>query len=455
MIFNFLKKAGLPLFLLLFILVNSSALDIYVGNLGYGNFSNDTASEVQELSSLIQEQLTLLSNDAVRYYPLYSADEIARDYNETIVDSKLSALAACIFYNVSYVLFGSIYVDMSSNLYTTFIKVYDNTKKNILYETNYSKVINNRNKMSYAHDMTMLVNNEIFTLLTGRPYITPGPTRTPVATPSGITPMPTPRVSGKNPPPVLDEPSASGDEGMSRDIKKILGIVEDLNTKIDKVEKEEQPQTDKKETADDESLWDSWNSGTGNTGADDTWGKETDSAKSAKKGRQYLSFNAGGGYLFTFSGKWLNPVVPLFTVEESMKLRMYLVDTEYFKFLMRQSTSLNYTYYRQSPDNLYNYYIQLHAIKARLGLDFYLEFGKVFAFYLGGGAFYARNAVDFRTALHYYYADTHYALGAYGDAGIEILFGNLGIGIDDIFDITFFDTWIMDDKVMLFITIKV
>ncbi|MBN2532503.1 MAG: hypothetical protein JXB88_06400 [Spirochaetales bacterium] len=175
-------------------------------------------------------------------------------------------------------------------------------------------------------------------------------------------------------------------------------------------------------------------------------------------GERIFGFYLSLGYYFQFSGEWKDSIMPSVTLEQGVNWSIRLVDNEFFDFYIRPFILVDYSFSVQDPYNTYHRYIHYHSLAFKVNLDCLFEFNDIFGFFIGFGPHYRFDIIDYRTYSNSFYTDIPYALGLCVNAGVEFNLnkeGSFKIGLNSIFDITFFDSLYTDLKVLSYVIFKI
>jgi len=164
------------------------------------------------------------------------------------------------------------------------------------------------------------------------------------------------------------------------------------------------------------------------------------------------------GFFLQFSGEWIEAVMPTATVEEGLQFDFMIVDGKSFDFYLRPSILFNYAFAVQDPFNTYHRYIHYHSLAFKLNLDFFFVLNGFFGFFVGLGPHYKVDIIDFRTHSDDFYTDIPYALGLSGNLGVEFSLNkqrSFSLGLDGIFDFTFYNDIYIDSKFLTYFVFRI
>ena len=145
--------------------INLCAIDIYMDDFQIIRLNSTEDQQVIEESNkeilfLFENKLLQTTTNTITYgyFSDISTDK-SGDFNISPIDDSLGALAACFFYNIDYILFGEIIIDIDNNEYFAIIKLYSNYKNEIIYDIRYSD--NMIDQDDYFQVLANTINQEL------------------------------------------------------------------------------------------------------------------------------------------------------------------------------------------------------------------------------------------------------------------------------------------------------
>jgi hypothetical protein len=381
-------------FVILFLCSQAFPVDIYLSKLqGFYTSRSDSESlnrKVDFISNQLKKELMNQSSDIITYDDLGGlAQRQRREYNAEPITDTLDALAVCFFYNIEYVLFGELYINSDTNQYRAEIKLYSKASGDITHTIEYSKVA--ENDISFSSGLATTINQELMVKIAG--------------------------ISGEK---------EQGDE--TTDEERLLDTVREELDKSD-----EDDRTARDDRRDDRRDDDRYT-------RDD--GKE-----------KVFGLYASLGYFIQFTGEWVGVVLPCATMEEGVQWALPVVDKENFDFYIRPALLFNYSFSVQDPFNTYHIYVHYHSLAVKGNVDFFFEYSDFFGFFVGLGPQFKIDIIDFRTRSADFYTDIPYAFGVCGNAGVEFALnkpGTFRLGVNNVFDFTFYDATYIDYKILIY-----
>lgn len=388
----------IAIYIILIILFSSMCLysiDIHISKLqGFYKARSETdilSQKVDFISNQLKKELMRQSSDVITYADLGSlAQKRRREYDAEPVTDTLDALAVCFFYNIDFILFGELYLGGDDDQYKAQINVYSKKSGDIIHTIEYSKTV--ENDITYVKGLASAVNQELMVKFAG-----------------------------------YSEDSV------------IAGETDEEGRILDQVRDE----LDERKDTDDSSRI-----------ADQIEGADT---KIPKTGERVFGIYVSIGYFFQLSGEWIDAIMPSVTLEEGVNWAIRLVNTKTFDFYIRPAVLFNYSFSVQDPFNKYHRYIHYHSLTFKGNLDFLFEFADIFGFFIGFGPHYKIDIIDFRTYSDSFYTDIPYALGLCANAGIQFNLskdGSFQLGLNGVFDFTFFNSIYIDSKVLSYVIFR-
>ncbi len=385
------------------------------------------------VSRLLNAEIRRRSSEALSYRSIFDVEAGAYSGPE-LVSNDLQALAACVFYRVPYVMYGSILVDSTAATYTALLKVYSRDSHAVVLEVRQSAAAPAVDV--FVRQLAGIFHQQLTLELLSGDRGAPAAQLAPVAPLAPLAPVQPAPVAPLAPAPAAPPAAAALQPAPVAPPAGPAPAAQPAPLPPQPAAPPPQPAAAPLPAAP--------------AAVPSAAGP---AARPRRSPVELLAYVAGG-YFFAVKEEWSGVVTPWVMIEGGVKTGLTLARGDAVDFRIRPGLLVNYAFSINEPTEAIAHY---HSLTPRLPLELCLGIRDRLNFWLGGGPEYRVDIIDYQTLAENFVTDVSFALGIYGSAGFEIFLGkqrSIAIGISDNLDVAFFSQRRIRNGILFSVTVR-
>ncbi len=385
-----IRKAGLLSLLLLAAHGRLAAVDVLLSEVAVLPATPASSAAAAEMNSgsavsrLLHAELGRRSTDALQYRSMLEVGGGSLSSAE-LISNELQALAACVFYRVPAVLYGSILVDTPSRGYVALMKVYSRDAHAVILEVRQTATA--PDVEAFVRDLAAASHQQLaMVLLAGVGAAAAPPAAASAQAPQPSASPPAPAAAAPAAPPAALPPAPPAAAAAAAPAAADVAPAPPPLT----------------------------------------------------RGRFAIGLHAAGGYFFALQEEWADVAEPQVMIEGGVKTSAAVFSSRDLDLRLRSGLLFNYAFSANQPRDLV---VHFHSLTPRIPLELCLAVKDRMSFWIGGGPEFRVDIIDHENSANTFVTDISFAFGVFGSLGAEVLVGkqrSIAIGVSNEIDLAFF-----------------